>query len=156
VRDRACGLDCSGHGACRNGTCACAAGWHGLLCATSDNHYRAAKLQQQQAWRAQLLAQLCPNNCSAHGACMDGACYCARGFSGVACAELEPPSAAPACPLDCRGHGKCVQGVCMCDDGFAGATCLRALGPMGVAVDVKLKELEERRELRRQSRGRWS
>ena len=76
VRDRACGLDCSEHGACRNGTCACSPGWHGLLCATSDNHYRAAKLQQQQAWRAQLLAQLCPNNCSAHGTCMDGACYC--------------------------------------------------------------------------------
>ena len=44
----------------------------------------------------------------------------------------------------------------MCDDGFEGATCLRALGPMGVPVDVRLQELEERRELRRQARGRWS
>ena len=87
---------------------------------------------------------------------MDGECYCARGFGGVACAELEAPSSEPPCPLDCRGHGKCVQGVCMCDDGFEGATCLRALGPMGVPVDVRLQELEERRELRRQARGRWS
>ena len=87
---------------------------------------------------------------------MDGECYCARGFGGVACAELEAPSTEPPCPLDCRGHGQCVQGVCMCDDGFAGATCLRALGPMGVPVDVRLQELEERRELRRQARGRWS
>ena len=87
---------------------------------------------------------------------MDGECYCARGFGGVACAELEAPSAEPPCPLDCRGHGQCVRGVCMCDDGFEGATCLRALGPMGVPVDVRLQELEERRELRRQARGRWS
>ena len=155
MADRVCPAGCSGHGNCYNGTCECNPGWHGLLCATSDNAYRSAKLQLHQAWRAQLLLELCPGNCSGHGTCLHGNCYCERGFLGVACAEVDKGAIAPGCPLDCRGHGMCVSGVCMCAPGFAGTTCLPTLGPvgsLGVPAGVKLRELEERQALRNANR----
>ena len=158
VQDLECPNGCSGHGNCNNGTCECFAGYHGLLCATTTANYRAAKLQQHQAWRAQLVAELCPGNCSGHGTCLKGECLCARGYTGVACAAVESARALElSCPLDCRGHGRCVQGVCMCDDGYAGATCLRTLSPTGLpSTDVRLREVEEQQQMRNDARRRSS
>ena len=42
----------------------------------------------------------------------------------------------------------------MCDSGYAGSTCIRTLSQLGTPVDIKLKELEERQELRNQNRRR--
>lgn len=49
-----CPKDCSGHGACVNGTCSCARGWSGEECATP----------------------VCPDRCSGHGECVSGLCTC--------------------------------------------------------------------------------
>ena len=64
--------DCSGHGVCASGVCACAAGRHGANCTVAD----------------------CPKGCSGHGECDEesGACACADGWGGADCATP------PACP----------------------------------------------------------
>ena len=54
---------CSGHGQCDMTTrqCTCDAGWVGVGCET----------------------MVCPGQCSGQGTCVDGACLCAKGFSGA-------------------------------------------------------------------------
>ena len=55
---RQCLGDCSGHGACLNGTCWCKPGYGGLNCAL----------------------RTCPSSCSGNGWCRDGECLCYPGF----------------------------------------------------------------------------
>jgi hypothetical protein len=59
----------------------------------------------------------CLDDCSQHGACAGGTCFCDPGWAGPSCA-------APAgCPASCSGHGACVHGTCFCDDEYSGHDC---------------------------------
>ena len=64
---------------------------------------------------------LCPGNCSGHGTCHGGQCYCAAGWAGVQCGEL----AVGDCPHNCSGHGSCNHRTmqCVCEPYFVGAAC---------------------------------
>ena len=46
-----------------NGHCKCYAGYQGLDCNIKD----------------------CINNCTMHGACIEGDCHCKKGFAGISC-----------------------------------------------------------------------
>ena len=135
-----CPSDCSGHGACVDGTCYCVDGHSGPGCGV----------------------QPCSQGCSGHGGCVTGTCRCEAGWGGFACAtklcpgkgvctghgvcrEVPPslvePSAAPlqlcaceagwvgddcssqACENDCSGRGMCVDGGCFCPAGWEGKDC---------------------------------
>eukprot|EP00750_Incisomonas_marina_P008119 INCI15248.1.p1 GENE.INCI15248.1~~INCI15248.1.p1 ORF type:complete len:2168 (-),score=185.95 INCI15248.1:165-6668(-) len=85
---------CSGHGVCKNGTCACHVRYEGDTCAT--------------------LA--CLNACSSQGECFNGTCYCFENFAGEDCSGV-------ACDGDCHGNGVCNNGTCSCNAGWAGLTC---------------------------------
>jgi hypothetical protein len=62
------GRDCSGHGACNNGTCWCDAGWAGREC----------------DWKR------CPFDCGGHGACDGhGRCACETGWVGFDCSSPD-------------------------------------------------------------------
>jgi len=119
-----CAGNCSGYGACLNGTCFCDPGWMGPAC-----DVRIAE------------AEPCAFNCSSRGMCVNSTCWCDPGFAGSYC-ELFGPSGTPM-PLElfntsapllcggdagCSGHGSCEGGVCYCDAMYTGAACERLEG----------------------------
>ncbi|KAK1794964.1 hypothetical protein P4O66_010161 [Electrophorus voltai] len=58
-----------------------------------------------------------PEDCSQHGACVDGQCVCHPGWAGPTCANLM-------CQLPaCGDHGICTPDGCVCDAGWMGANC---------------------------------
>ncbi|KAG9355806.1 hypothetical protein JZ751_000648 [Albula glossodonta] len=58
-----------------------------------------------------------PEDCSGHGACVEGSCECHKGWMGLACDTLT--CQAPAC----GDHGVCTQYGCVCDAGWVGSNC---------------------------------
>lgn len=62
-------------------------------------------------------------DCSAHGMCVKGDCFCAAGWG------LGPGKAGvnvcedPICPIDCGPHGMCQENLCVCQDGWQGPAC---------------------------------
>ncbi|KAL1515210.1 hypothetical protein AB1Y20_004271 [Prymnesium parvum] len=68
-----------------------------------------------------LEAPPCLSECSGHGVCERGACLCAAGWRGDACAQ-------ESCAHGCHGRGECVGGACVCAKGFGGADCAMSTG----------------------------
>ncbi|XP_067887666.1 N-acetylglucosamine-1-phosphodiester alpha-N-acetylglucosaminidase isoform X2 [Heterodontus francisci] len=58
-----------------------------------------------------------PADCSGHGACLLGDCYCTGFWSGPACNLLN------CGPSNCTLHGMCSEGGCLCDAGWMGTNC---------------------------------
>ena len=103
-----CPWNCSGHGACTNGTCACDLGYMGLGC----------NLLSAAAGRS---GDECMNNCTGNGACINGTCLCDNGWSGDDCSFA--PVHGGGCPGNCSGYGACLNGTCFCDPGWMGPAC---------------------------------
>ena len=59
----------------------------------------------------------CPANCTGHGVCALGQCFCEPGYKGEDCATVDP------CPGGCSGRGSCLQGACACAPGYGGMQC---------------------------------
>ena len=99
-----CPARCSHHGACVDGkTCACDAGWSGDDCATPTC---AGAL----------------NDCSGHGKCMEGKCFCRAPYHGPSCSVK-------GCPSGCSGKGRCFHGQCACASGWGGPACTEKVCP---------------------------
>ncbi|KAL1526391.1 hypothetical protein AB1Y20_015104 [Prymnesium parvum] len=96
-----------GTGNCHNGTCLCSPGFTGERCESlatlttegcphdcSNNGRCSAKLQCICAigYSASDCSVACPNRCSGHGECFDGACTCYEGYEGIDCSTAEPQS----------------------------------------------------------------
>ncbi|XP_072880044.1 N-acetylglucosamine-1-phosphodiester alpha-N-acetylglucosaminidase [Hemitrygon akajei] len=58
-----------------------------------------------------------PPDCSGHGDCLLGVCYCTGFWSGPSCDVLN------CGPLNCTVHGICSEGGCLCDAGWMGPNC---------------------------------
>ena len=97
---------CSGRGACNTdtGLCICDPGYIGTECETY------------------LIAE-CINDCSQHGACLNGTCVCDLNWGGDDCSLLSTCGGHTQLTVNCSGHGACQNGTCACDDGWGGADC---------------------------------
>jgi hypothetical protein len=58
------------------------------------------------------------NDCSNNGDCVEEACVCHPGYSGIDCSDNSD-----TCPDRCSGNGECVEGACMCYPGYKGDNC---------------------------------
>uniref|UniRef100_A0A915PKS0 EGF-like domain-containing protein n=1 Tax=Setaria digitata TaxID=48799 RepID=A0A915PKS0_9BILA len=58
----------------------------------------------------------CRYDCTGHGQCKDGRCYCFPGYTGTYCEENS-------CPLLCSGNGIFSGGQCICHEGYKGPDC---------------------------------
>ena len=67
----------------------------------------------------------CVNNCTGHGSCQEGTCYCDRGYGGPDCNTW-------GCENRCMGHGVCYDprynasvsvATCGCEAGWTGEDC---------------------------------
>lgn len=119
-----CPNNCTGHGGCIDGACACDFGWTNSDCSVKT----------------------CLRACSGRGLCYAGTCHCQPGWRGEACSIEQHECGngvwsvalghcdcdegwrgehcgVPACAEDCHGRGECVQGVCQCHRGFGGEDC---------------------------------
>ena len=130
---------CSGNGQCVGyNLCQCNVQWRGDSCNTADcsllnNCSRGAGVCVQPNVCAcspgftghdcSQLAATCPpelNNCNEHGACIDSACRCFTGYSGLKCQVI-------ACDdhvHNCSGNGACSEpNVCECSAAYEGLFC---------------------------------
>ncbi|KAL3859709.1 hypothetical protein ACJMK2_009914 [Sinanodonta woodiana] len=57
-----------------------------------------------------------PEDCSGHGDCVQGHCYCHDNWSGTRCDDLS-------CPAECSSHGICTSNGCDCFPGYKGGNC---------------------------------
>ena len=119
-----CPNNCTGHGGCIDGACACDFGWTNSDCSVKT----------------------CLRACSGRGLCYGGTCHCQPGWRGEACSIEQHECgngvwsvalghcdcdegwggehcAVRACSDDCHGRGECVEGVCECHRGFGGENC---------------------------------
>lgn len=58
----------------------------------------------------------CPNNCSAHGKCINNTCICESDWGGKSCSRL-------LCPNKCGHGGVCSLTKCDCSTEYSGHSC---------------------------------
>lgn len=58
--------------------------------------------------------------CSGNGKCIEGKCYCQRGWAGTLCSIPDE-----TCSLKCSGHGTYDETTkkCKCDEGWEDDDC---------------------------------
>jgi len=135
---RLCVNNCSNHGICKNGRCACDPQWEGLNCETPHcpgGCHRGVcsdgKCICLPGWTGPDCSSQCPHNCSGHGSCCSKPerngglrqCSCDPEWGGADCNQLQ-------CPAMCSGHGKCETPTgdhrekrCVCAAGWHGDGC---------------------------------
>ena len=134
ARKNQCPNGCSKHGVCSNGLCECDNGWTShdcskptvcptkitynptrpspaLVAGSSGLSSGGGALHPQASASQQSL------ECSGHGKCIQGTCYCEPPFSGIDCSRTQ------VCDEHCSEHGVCQEGVCECNPGFGGPSC---------------------------------
>lgn len=71
--------------------------------------------------------------CLNGGACVDGTCVCANGYTGTNC-EVSPN---PCENINCLNGGQCINGTCVCPAGYSGVLCEN----MAIATKVKVTNI---------------
>merc|ERR1712216_117403 len=64
----------------------------------------------------------CDTDCSGHGYCYNGTCYCRPGWTGMDCATAT-------CMNACNYHGTCINMTCQCDEGWTYLDCSQRACP---------------------------
>ena len=135
-------LDCNGHGVTSLGKCDCSPQYTGehceieIKCKMSCSNRGICLNDGNGEPRCHCLAgfggedcsqltessEICADDCSGHGICEQGQCFCDLPFSGPKCDRVVKKS----CPDNCYDeNGFCDErtGACICRRGFEGDSC---------------------------------
>ena len=126
-----CPLSCSGRGACMLGICFCDEGFTGDACdqrigcdgrtrpvVSSPATTAVATVAAATGGSPTVVDLTFTEDCSGHGACVAGRCYCDKLHQGQFCEDKL------TCPLNCSSRGICLRGnKCLCLPGFGGPAC---------------------------------
>lgn len=91
------------------GGCECAGEWYGENC--------------EKKHCADFNAETGAPDCSAHGMCVMGECFCATGWGKAPGSVGANVCKDPVCPVDCGQHGLCKDNLCVCQEGWQGPAC---------------------------------
>lgn len=69
--------------------------------------------------------------CLNGGACVDGTCVCANGYTGADCST--PPNACLG--VTCLNGGYCANGTCVCAQGYTGSDCSQQITPSAIRIN---------------------
>lgn len=69
---------------------------------------RAVRLLDASSTLTRSFAELCPHDCSGHGYCYSGTCFCSAGFAGDDCGQKEMKSSKDAAMCSIACVNKCV------------------------------------------------
>ena len=115
--------ECSGHGQCNAGRCACNLGWETPDCHVPSSSPKCPKYKNK--------------TCGGHGVCLENSkCGCECGFSGQSCSigpgnGLSCPSGVDEetlLPGLCSNHGLCdAENKCVCSNDWKGPSCAEAV-----------------------------
>jgi hypothetical protein len=123
-----CPRECSQRGLCIRGQCQCQPGYTGEDCSSVNTERSVATIVVDAGADLEHQAA-CNGNCSGHGQCNLGKCFCDPLWGSRFCDVYLPPKC-PAGETDkpettvCSGRGFCsAEGKCSCYTGYSGKDC---------------------------------
>eukprot|EP01095_Lingulamoeba_sp_RSL-Kostka_P000998 TRINITY_DN1135_c0_g1_i1.p1 TRINITY_DN1135_c0_g1~~TRINITY_DN1135_c0_g1_i1.p1 ORF type:complete len:346 (+),score=88.90 TRINITY_DN1135_c0_g1_i1:1195-2232(+) len=116
-----CYMNCSGFGFCNKSVstpyCICETSHYGSGCQFTNSSSNYTNPSEPNCMKN--------FNCTGHGSCLNGTCFCFDGYQGNDCSIHQNYTLNATCAQhhNCSGHGSCYDGHCNCYTHWSGPDC---------------------------------